>query len=74
MREYPEETILIVKVPESVIAEGAAVGNQLDRVLNEHDFAGLITVRGQPVTSDEASIGRLKEGVRDKRADAFARV
>jgi hypothetical protein len=74
VREYPEETILIVKVPESVIAEGAAVGNQLDRILNEHDFAGFVTVRGQPVISDEKSIGRLKEGVRDTRANEFARV
>ncbi len=44
-RQYPEETIFVVTVPQEDVAAAAVVGNQVDQELAKRNFKGFVTVR-----------------------------
>jgi AAA ATPase domain len=73
VRDYPEETIVVVEVPEEEIESGAAVGNALDKQFSELGFDGFVTVRrGQRENSRTET--PIKDGVHDPRATQLARL
>lgn len=67
---YPEETIFIVKVPESDFDEAVDIGNSLDNELVAQDFDGFVTVRKAEKAVAKIT-GRLKRGVKDSKATDF---
>ena len=44
-REYPEETVFVVHVPEQYLVTAAELGNALDEELQAKGFQGFVTVR-----------------------------
>jgi hypothetical protein len=73
VRAYPEETIIVVEVPESDVEAGASVGNQLDHTFSSEGFDGFVTVRrGRKEKGQSQS--PLKDGVHDPRATELARL
>jgi hypothetical protein len=73
VRAYPEETIIVVHVPEEEIEAGASIGNELDRRFSAEGFDGFVTVRpGRKQKEQKHSA--LTEGVRDSRATELARL
>jgi AAA ATPase domain len=73
VRAYPEETIVVVQVPEEEIEAGALVGNELDRRFSAEGFDGFVTVRPARKEKDPKQ-SALTEGVRDSRATELARL
>jgi hypothetical protein len=73
VREYPEETIIVVEVPEADIESGASVGNTLDGRFSADGFDGFVTVRrGKRETARVET--PLDKGVHDPRATQLARL
>lgn len=73
VRAYPEETIIVVHVPEEEIEAGASIGNELDRRFSAEGFDGFVTVRPGRKENDQKQAA-LTEGVRDSRATELARL
>lgn len=70
-RDYPEETIFIVRVNETDLTSAAEIGNKVDYELDEYEFKGFVTVRAAKREVTEAAT-RLKGGVADLRATKLA--
>ncbi len=66
-RDYPQETILVVRVEGTDIDKAAAIGNEIDRELADRGFDGFVTVR-KIRQEDTSSAVRLEHGVGDARA------
>jgi AAA ATPase-like protein len=67
-RQYPEETVIVVHVPEGYLQRAAEVGNELDQELQAKGFQGFVTIRrsaAKPVPS--AQPFRSSAGVADER-------
>lgn len=66
-RDYPEETIFVVRVCEDDIDKATQIGNEIDRDLAQHGIDGFVTVR--KVKQDSVLvIERVERGVQDPRA------
>lgn len=74
VREYPDETIFVVQVPETVMVRAAQISNRIDNDLASSDFPGFVTVRKAVTTEEATPTGRLENGVRDQRAERLARL
>lgn len=73
-REYPDETIFVVRVPADGFEDAVKVGNRLDSELMSRGIAGFVTVRrSEGAASGHANAsGKLEKGVQDPRALALA--
>jgi hypothetical protein len=70
IREYPEETILIVRVADVEYDRAVLLGNELDRLLAAKGFSGFVTVRKK----DSRDTTHLLQdvGVADQKATDLA--
>jgi AAA ATPase domain len=68
IREYPEETVFIVHVPKTELANAAEIGNLLDQELQKEGFAGFVTVRSSSPAAAGVAPVRKETGVADLRA------
>ncbi len=73
-REYPGETVVLVKVDSMDIGEAARVGNDVDQLLAEKGFRGFVAVR--PLEPEEGGLptGALSDGVHDPRVAELVRL
>ncbi len=66
-REYPEETIFVVRVAEDDIEKASQIGNEIDRDLSRQGIDGFVTVRR--AKQDAVFVSqRVEGGVQDPRA------
>ena len=66
-RDYPEETIFVVRVQEGDIEKASKVGNEVDRELSNQGIEGFVTVR--KAKQDAIFVSqRVEGGVQDPRA------
>lgn len=66
-RDYPEETIFVVRVHEEDIEKASKVGNEVDRDLSDQGIEGFVTVR--KAKQDAIFVSqRVEGGVQDPRA------
>lgn len=66
-RDYPEETIFVVRVYEDDIEKASKVGNEVDRDLSSQGIEGFITIR--KAKQDAIFVSqRVEGGVQDRRA------
>src|ERR1035441_52705 len=68
-RDYPEETIFVVRVLEQDLARSAEIGNTLDHELGKMGCKGFVTVR--KAEQGRVATGGLKAGVNDTKATAL---
>jgi hypothetical protein len=74
IKPYPEETIVVIYVPEEELLLASQVGNSLDDVLEKEGVNGFITVRkSRSALNSEKSIGKFT-GVHDPRASKFVQI
>src|SRR6266404_9647767 len=66
-RDYPEESIFVVRVHEDDIENASQIGNEVDRDFAEHGIDGFVTVRQAKDSSIFVS-KRVERGVQDPRA------
>lgn len=73
LREYPEETIIVVSVAESDLSRAATLGNAIDEDLKDAGYQGFVTVRR---TSPDTQPNRPKAatGVHDPRVPDLIRL
>ena len=71
VRTFPEETIIITRVPPAEVSAAAELANLLDKYLASAGFQGFITVRGTEDAKPQRR-GALKKGVFDPRASDLA--
>ena len=66
-KDYPDETILVIRVPPGDLEAAANLGNTIDQELHSFGFDGFVVVR---TTSDATTTraGKLEGGVADPRA------
>jgi hypothetical protein len=73
IREYPDETVIIVQVPPEYLPIAAELGNRLDQELQYRGFKGFVTVRRGDAAPPAAKPFRARAGVADERvADLIA--
>ncbi len=66
-RDYPEETIFVVRVAEADYANAVKIGNSIDHEIGKLNFKGFVTVR--KIESSSASVTWLKDGVANSKAN-----
>lgn len=66
-RDYPEESVFIVRVPPDSLVTATMVGTQLDHELASRGLKGFLAIRATE-RAENASTGRLTRGVADTRA------
>lgn len=67
VREYPQETILLIEVPPAAFASATLLASQVDQELVAQGFSGFITVR-KGSSGTGLGTSSLSAGVQDSRA------
>jgi hypothetical protein len=71
IRDYPDESIILVRVDENDITKAIDIANSLDDVLTAREFDGFVTVKKANKSTTNAKPGRL-ENLLDARVTEFS--
>lgn len=73
VRDFPEETIVVVHVEESDFQAAIELANQLDATLAERDFSGFVTVKKQKAPSAKTRLSRV-QALDDEAVTSFVQL